>query len=363
MKKLGIYIHIPFCRSKCAYCAFNSFYADFKTQKQYIDNLIKEIELFQYPEEIIADTVYFGGGTPSFLYEGGTTNIINAIKNKFAFSPREMSIECNPESITQSKLDEYKSAGINRISIGLQSASNTLLKKAGRIHTLQDFLQGVQLCEDAGFDNISCDVMLGLPDQSIKDVTNTLNILIDLPVIKHISMYGLKPEKNTPWQDIMVDEDLSADMYDASYDLLTKSGFNRYEISNFCKPGFECIHNIKYWKRQDYIGFGLSAHSLIDNVRYANPDNINDYYNGKKEYLVLNQTQTKEEYIMLALRMDEGININDYNNQFKESFLDVYSKSIEKLSKLGVIELTNHTLKIKSQYMGIMNNIIIEFFN
>ena len=205
--------------------------------------------------------------------------------------------------------------------------------------------------------------MLGLPNQNIDDVIDTLNILFKLPIIKHISMYGLKPEKNTPWQDIVVDEDLSVDMYDAAYGLLLKNGFLRYEVSNFCKPGYECVHNIKYWKRQDYLGFGLGAHSLIDNVRYANADNLKDYYNNKKEWLVLTKKQAKEEHIMLALRMEEGLNITGYNNEFEGDFIKEYFKPIEKLSKLGAIELTKNSLKIKPQYMGVMNSIIAEFFN
>ena len=363
MKKVGVYIHIPFCRSKCAYCAFNSFFADTHTQKEYVNFLIKEIKSFKYDDDIIADTIYFGGGTPSFLYQGGITAIIDALKKRFIFLPREASIECNPESVTKPKLKEYSLAGINRISIGLQSASDALLKNAGRIHTLQDFLNSVQCCQEAGFQNLSCDIMLGLPNQNIDDVIDTLNILFKLPIIKHISMYGLKPEKNTPWQDIVVDEDLSVDMYDAAYGLLLKNGFLRYEVSNFCKPGYECVHNIKYWKRQDYLGFGLGAHSLIDNVRYANADNLKDYYNNKKERLVLTKKQAKEEHIMLALRMEEGLNITGYNNEFEGDFIKEYFKPIEKLSKLGAIELTKNSLKIKPQYMGVMNSIIAEFFN
>ncbi|HEY8423917.1 MAG TPA: radical SAM family heme chaperone HemW [Clostridia bacterium] len=363
MKKVGIYIHIPFCRSKCAYCAFNSFFADFDVQKQYVERLIKEIESFEYKDEILADTVYFGGGTPSFLYEGGVSAIIDALKKRFIYSPREVSIECNPESISQAKLSEYKSAGVNRLSIGLQSASNDLLKKAGRIHTLEDFLRSVRLCKENGFDNVNCDIMIGLPGQSVKDVLDALNILFQFSIVKHISMYGLKPEENTPWQNITVDEDLSADMYDAAYDLLLKNGFIRYEISNFSKPRYECIHNIKYWKRQDYIGFGLSAHSLIDNVRYANPDSLSDYFQGKKSSLKLNEQQIKEEYIMLALRMEEGIDLQDYNRQFGEDFLKSYKRPIDKLSKLGVIELSNEKLKIKPRFMGVMNSVIVEFFS
>ncbi|HEY8443478.1 MAG TPA: radical SAM family heme chaperone HemW [Clostridia bacterium] len=363
MKKVGIYIHIPFCRSKCNYCAFNSFFADIDAQKRYVEYLVKEILSFDYKGEITVDTVYFGGGTPSFLYEGGIIDIVNALKNRFKYLPREVSIECNPESLTQKKLEEYRSAGINRISVGLQSASDRLLKKAGRIHTLDDFLRSIRYCSEAGFDNVNCDIMLGLPRQSVDDVLDTLNILFGLPIIKHISMYGLKVEKNTPWQDIKVDEDLSADMYDAAFDALLKNGFYRYEISNFSKPGFECAHNIKYWTRQDYIGFGLSAHSLLDNVRFANPDSLKDYYEGKKERLELTPAQAEEEFIMLGLRMEKGIDINEYNKQFNVNFTQKYAKPIEKLNRLGVIDLADNILKIKPKYMGVMNSIIVEFFS
>lgn len=363
MKDIAIYIHIPFCRSKCNYCAFNSFYADKETQKEYINHLIKEIHLFSKNNDIMrADTVYFGGGTPSFLYEGGIKSIIEVLKDNFDYEPKEISIECNPESLTDVKLNEYNESGINRISIGLQSASNQLLKEAGRVHSFDDFLNALERCKKAGFDNVNCDIMLGLPNQKPQDVTQTLQLLFQHDIIKHISMYGLKPEKNTPWQDIKIDEDLSADMYDLAFLMLKENGFNRYEISNFAKNGYECKHNIKYWKRKNYIGFGLSAHSLIDNVRYANPDSMTDYINGKKETLVLNQQQIEEEYLMLALRMDEGIDLNDYKQQFNRDFVERFSKPIQKIFKLKVIEIAQNNLRIAPKYMGVMNSIITEFF-
>ena len=363
MKDIAVYIHIPFCRSKCNYCAFNSFYADENFQKEYVRHLIKEIKQFTKNNIMRADTIYFGGGTPSFLYEGGIKSIIDAIKENFVFKANEISIECNPESLIQTKLNEYKECGINRISIGLQTASNNLLKIAGRIHTFDDFKKALDGCKKAGFDNVNCDIMLGLPQQEIRDVTQTLQALFQYDIIKHISMYGLKAEKNTPWQDLAVDEDLSADMYDTAYLMLNDNGFHRYEISNFAKSGYECKHNIKYWKRKDYIGFGLSAHSLIDNVRYANSDKMSDYIIGNKEKLVLSQEQIEEEYIMLALRMDEGINIDDYKKQFKNDFINKYYKPIQKLSKFKVIEQTPQNIKIASRYMGVMNSIILEFFS
>lgn len=363
MKDIAVYIHIPFCRSKCNYCAFNSFYADTDTQKEYVKYLIKEIQEFSKDNKMRADTIYFGGGTPSFLYEGGIKEIIDVLKDNFVFDADEISIECNPESLTPIKLDEYKECKVNRISIGLQTASNELLKIAGRIHTFEDFISALNNCKKAGFDNVNCDIMLGLLEQKTQDVINTLKVLFQYDIIKHISMYGLKAEKNTPWQDIVIDEDMSADMYDVAYLMLIENGFHRYEISNFAKSGFECKHNKKYWQRKNYIGFGLSAHSLIDNIRYANPDNMKDYINNKKEKLVLSQEQIEEEYIMLALRMDEGIDLKDYKEKFDIDFLAKYYKPIKKLSNLKLIEITPKNLRISSQYMGVMNSIIIEFFD
>ncbi len=362
MKEIAVYIHIPFCRSKCNYCAFNSFYADVNAQKEYVKQLINEIKAFSKNNIMRADTVYFGGGTPSFLYQGGIKSIINVLKDNFYFEPNEISIECNPESLTQAKLDEYKESKINRISIGLQSASNELLKLAKRAHNFDDFIKALDNCQKFGFDNVNCDIMLGLPKQKIQDVQNTLNEIFNYDIIKHISMYGLKTEENTPWQNISVDEELSANMYDVAFLMLKDKGFNRYEISNFSKLGYESKHNIKYWKRQDYIGFGLGAHSLVNNIRYANSDNMVDYILGKKEVLVLDQRQIEEEYIMLSLRMDEGIDLNDYKKQFGFDFKEKYFKQLEKLSKLKVIEITPNNLKIVSSYMGVMNSIITEFF-
>lgn len=363
MKDIAVYIHIPFCRSKCNYCAFNSFYADVATQKEYVKHLINEITLFSKNNIMRADTIYFGGGTPSFLYEGGIRSIIDAIKNNFVFEASEISIECNPESLTLTKLIEYKESKINRISIGLQTASDNLLKIAGRIHTFEDFEKALENCKEAGFNNVNCDIMLGIPQQETKDVNHTLQALFQYDSIKHISMYGLTAEENTPWQDVIIDEDVSADMYDSAYLMLKDNGFHRYEISNFAKSGYECKHNRKYWKRKDYIGFGLSAHSLIDNIRYANPDKMGDYIIGKKEKIILSQEQIEEEYIMLALRMDEGIDFNDYTKYFNKDFLYKYTKPIQKLSKLKAIEITPHNIKIASQYMGVMNSIILEFFD
>lgn len=360
MSNLGIYIHIPFCRSKCNYCAFNSFTADIETQKTYIKHLLEEIK--KYDGDKYADTVYIGGGTPSFLYGGGIESVLEEINSKFSLKKNaEITIEGNPESLSLDKLKSWYHLGVNRLSIGLQSASDKVSKNAGRVHNFADFLRAIENADKANFCNVNCDIMLGLPIQTMHDIKDTISQIINFDIIKHISAYGLKAEEGTPWKSLIINEDLSADMYDLAYKMLLDNGFLRYEVSNFARTGYRSRHNINYWRRGNYIGFGLGAHSLIDNVRYANPDKTEDYYAGKKQKAILTPTDIKEEYIMLAFRMDEGIDIKDYNQTFETDFLENYKKIIDKLFKF--LNISQDRISIKPQYMGVMNSIITEFFD
>lgn len=365
-KTVGLYIHIPFCSSKCDYCAFTSFFANEDKQREYIKFLKNEIEQTNYDGKIA--TVYIGGGTPSFLYEGGITEIFESINNTFVLEANcEITIEGNPNSITAQKILEWKANGINRVSVGLQTTNDNLLKFVNRKHNYDDFLKTVEELNNADFNNISCDLMLGLPNQTLDDVKNDLYKILEIgDIIKHISVYGLKVEPNTPLEinNYLVDEDLSADMYDYVCDVLQNAGYYRYEVSNFSKKGYESRHNLNYWSRGNYFGFGLAAHSFINNVRYANPVSLIEYYQGKEETTILTIEDAKEEFIMLALRLCEGIDTQEYQRQFGESFFERYKKAIDKLQNNGLINITEERyISINPKYFGVMNSIIIEFFD
>lgn len=337
--KLGIYIHIPFCIKKCNYCDFLSF--QLMNEDEYIDALCKEIDSFE--RGYIAETVFLGGGTPSIIHEKNIIKIFNKLRKKFVFTKdSEISIELNPKTFTQNKLKTYKEQGINRLSIGCQTTNDTLLKKIGRVHTYQDFLIGYELARKEGFTNINVDIMAQLPTQTIqmhiKDLDNILKLNTE-----HISTYGLIIEEGTPFfilynenegtkLDELMKEDECIKLYETTNKRLHLVGLNQYEISNYAKVGYECRHNIKYWERENYVGFGLGASGCIGNIRYKNTDKFNEYLkcNYLREKEILTQEDINNEIIMLGLRLNKGIdkellfNISDcgtIDNLIKENLL------------------------------------------
>ncbi len=361
-KTYGVYVHIPYCKAKCAYCAFVSG-CDFSSQKQYVSALRREISGLR-EKDITADTVYIGGGTPSCLYRGAIEEIMSALRGSITVTENaEITVEANPESCGASFVDEIKFAGVNRVSIGLQSANDGILSKIGRIHTLSDFFAAVGLLHRRGFDNVSSDIILGLPDESEKDVTDEIGILTDM--CSHISMYALTVEENTPLQKsgYSPDDDRVADMYDIACGMLDKSGFKRYEVSNFARDGRESRHNRKYWSMQPYIGIGAAAHGYDGSrTRYRHTDDVSKYIAGEKTVEVaLSDKDVYNEYIMLALRTERGIDERDFLTRFGYSFAERNSQTLELYEKHGHIVRQGGFIHISPDKMFVMNGIIEDF--
>lgn len=313
---LGVYIHIPFCERKCTYCAFSSF-ADFSQKKQYIDSLCAEIEGFARKGEQI-DTIYIGGGTPSILEPYELEKIFNSLKKTFKINEKsEITIECNPNSVNKEKLELYKLLGVNRLSIGVQSLNDEQLKFVGRLHDSKQALNSIRLAKENGFENISVDLLIGLPNSNPTEFQSHLKILVDEGV-KHISTYMLQIEEGTKLKKMIdinpqlcPDEDNMVDIAIKASDFLKEHGFLHYEVSNYAISGYESRHNFKYWTGEEYVGFGLSAHSFLNGQRIANANNFKDYFERKIAYNeVLTDLQKIEEHIMLGLRCRCGVSIN-----------------------------------------------------
>ena len=276
MERFGIYIHIPFCVKKCSYCDFVSFCSDEKTWEQYTNAVVCEIENKKIENPKKVTTIYIGGGTPSLIPENYIVKIINTVKSRFKIEESaEITIEVNPGTVTEKKLVAYKNVGINRISIGLQSAEDRILKLIGRIHNYQTFLSTYNLTRNIGFENINVDLMLAIPTQTKGELLNTLNKVIELKP-NHISLYSLIVEENTEIKKALevgnleyVDEKVEREMYWKTQRILEKNGYFHYEISNFAKRGFESKHNMDCWNQEEYIGFGIAAHSYINNKRFS----------------------------------------------------------------------------------------------
>lgn len=350
----GLYIHFPFCIRKCAYCAFESV-TDLSIINKYTELLLAELRSRKTLD--IIDTVYFGGGTPSLSIEF-VRSVMAAIRSSYILSKScEISMECNPDSM-KNEPGAFVDAGINRFSIGLQSASDNLLQAIGRVHTSRDFFICVEKLRRSGADNISCDIMLALPGQTVSDAMFTVDAV--KPLVDHLSCYGLMPESGTAMADYKPDEDLAADMYDAVYNALIAAYFNRYEVSNFSKPGFECRHNMGYWTRKNYIGVGAAAHSLVGGERIENPL-LKGYLNGDMpNRYSLSEEEVIKEKIMLSLRMEKGLNLGQFELETGKSLLKIRAKAIEKLLKLGVIEIARGNLRIKRSSFMVMNSILAE---
>ncbi|MBR4270824.1 MAG: radical SAM family heme chaperone HemW [Clostridia bacterium] len=371
---ISLYVHIPFCVSKCTYCSFCSFVPHDDEMAKYLQNLIKEIELVGKKIRKSVFSIYIGGGTPSVLPLGAISQIVEMIKKCFDVLPNvSITIEANPNSINLDKAQEYYACGIRRVSIGLQSASSAVLKTLNRAHNWADFENAIKIVRSVGFEDINADIMLGVPNQSMSDVVDTLEKVIALP-ITHVSAYGLILEEKTPLLDkvqsgeiALPSEDETVDMYDYVVDTLSKNGFFRYEISNFAKVGFESIHNNNYWARGEFIGVGLNAYSFLDGEHYQNTNNFHAYCKKLSENHLPKEQEEKEnpitaqnETIMLALRTTRGLNISKFNKKFGVDFCKKFRNTIDKLIKNDLIVLEKGFLRIKNLYIS--NSIIVEFF-
>lgn len=378
MKELGFYLHIPFCKSKCIYCDFNSFAQKDDCIEPYIKAVKKEIEEYaKQNKDVLIKTIYIGGGTPSYIKEKYIKEIIETIKSNFEIIPNaEITIEINPGTVNRRKLNTYYKAGINRLSIGLQSTNDKLLKQLGRVHDFEDFLETLRLANTIGFSNISADCMIGLPNQTIYDVEETLNVLINLR-LTHISVYSLIVEPNTPLEKKinsgelkLPDEEIERYMYWFAKRKLEENGYLHYEISNFAKPLFRSKHNMDCWNQKEYKGFGVSASSYENEIRYTNISSIEKYVenvqNGqfKKNYIV-EEKQDREtmmkEYMLLGLRKITGVSINQFRKKFGTIPIFKYNKEITKLTNEGLIESNGINIRLSKKGLDLANLVWEEF--
>lgn len=376
MKDIGIYVHIPFCKSKCYYCDFNSYTNKNDLIENYVKALIDELSE-KSSQNYRVNTIFIGGGTPSYIDERYIISIINQIKqNYYIIKDAEITIEANPGTVNKNKLEEYKKIGINRISIGLQTSNNEILKKIGRIHTFEQYLETIELVKKVGFKNINSDIIIGLPGQTIEDVNNTLKELIKLE-IEHISVYSLIVEEGTKIKKMILNkemtlpaENIERKMYWMAKKLLERSGYKHYEISNFSKPGFSSKHNLDCWNQKEYLGVGVSASSYIDGVRFSNISCSEEYINNinNKQFsqnTVTEEIQNKEdmqnEFMMLGLRKIDGVSIDDFINKFGTSPISIYKEKINNLEAKGLIEIKNNNIQLSDSGIDLANLVWQEF--
>ena len=368
-RKLGIYIHIPFCRSKCLYCDFCSKPSrDEEKIAQYVKRLVQDIKDYKTDVDYApADTVYFGGGTPTLMMGEQFSEILSAVKERFKIADgAEISSECNPRTVDSKKLEAMLAAGVNRLSIGMQSGIDEELKKLGRAHKFSDVVHTVKMAREVGFSNISLDIMYGIPDQTKESLKETLIKAMELAP-EHLSLYALKIEEGTPFykmQDKLTlpDDDTTADMYLEICDYLAKNEYNKYEISNFSKVGFESRHNLKYWKYDDYIGFGPSAHSFVDGVRIENFPLVDEYISGEDivcSATKIERTEQMNEYVMLSMRLATGVDVKIFKEKFGVDFFRIFGEKFKKFSP-EFVRLENGSCAFTEKGFLVSNYILSE---
>lgn len=395
--ELGIYLHIPFCKKKCDYCDFISFpYSQaIELVEKYIETMEAEIDSYDLTSYNVT-TIYMGGGTPSILPSKEIEKLLNKIKTKLEENKNEtkwedieITIEVNPGTVDKNKLKTYKKSGVNRLSIGLQTTNNKLLKQIGRIHTYEEFLNTYQMAKEIGFQNCNVDLMLGLPNQTIQDLKQSLEKILELNP-NHISVYSLIVEEGTPIERKLQkgelelpDEDTERQMYWYVKNTLELNGYEHYEISNFAKKGKQSKHNLNCWHQKEYIGIGISAHSYLNGVRYCNSSEIDKYIKNinKKEFNIndiinlcngdtkilkkidevyeINEIQSledkKREYMLLGLRKLEGIKISSFKEKFIENPIYVYHKELEKLVSEKLIKVEGDWIKLTNKGLDLAN--------
>ena len=373
-KKLGIYIHIPFCARKCNYCDFLSAPETRETKERYLSLLDREMQLYK---EIVsareADTLFIGGGTPSFLETDLTDKLLCSVKTWIpSENLKEFTIECNPNSVTEEKLNLYKEAGVTRISLGMQSACDEELKKLGRLHSVKEFEKTYELVRKHGFERVNIDVMAAIPGQTIESYKHTLEYVVGLSP-EHISSYSLIIEEGTPFyekyrENPPVDEDTDRQMYDLTKEILGRHGYHRYEISNYAKEGQECIHNLKYWQGGDYLGLGLGAASCMEHERWSNVRGLTDYEDricrGQKpveQTEELGEEEQKAEFMFLGLRCMEGVSAERFEKKFHQSVEERYGKVLHKYENMGLMRLANGNWQLTEQGIDVSNHIFADF--
>lgn len=344
----GVYVHIPFCLRKCLYCSFNSYSGMEEYFDRYADALLREAEKYEKQE---AATIYFGGGTPTCLPCGTLIKIIKGVSARFPCSG-EITVEANPATVTKSDLLKLREAGINRISIGIQSFDSGELLALGRLHTPEDAREAVLWAYEAGFRNISGDLMFAIPNQTMESLCNSLKIMCSLPVT-HISAYSLSVDDGTPFYDMKLslpDEETERQMYYRITEMLGDKGFEHYEISNYAKKGFRSVHNTGYWTGREYIGLGAGAHSYFGGERYSNASDIRQYINnpGEKENVtVIDEAEKRREHYILSLRLLDGTE-------------DIGHKNVPVLIKHGLLERQGSRVRLTKKGIDLANYVFRE---
>ena len=375
-KEIGIYVHIPFCKRKCDYCDFISYSNKDSKIEEYVEAVKKEIEFQKIKSNVT--TIYIGGGTPSYIDSIYIKDIMNEISKKNISTKAEITIEVNPGTVTLEKLQDYKEVGINRLSIGLQSTQNELLKQVGRIHTYEQFLETYKMARKVGFKNINVDLMLGLPNQRIKDLKESLENLIQLAP-EHISVYSLIVEDGTPIANKIKKEELKLpeeeterNMYWYDKNTLELNEYKHYEISNFAKKGHESIHNLNCWKQKEYIGIGVAAHSYRDITRYSNTDNLGEYIRNVQKgnfernriiHEIQKEDDTKKEYMILGLRQIDGVQISKFKEKFVDNPIYLFRNQLKKLVDQELINIEEDNIKLSNKGIDLANLVWEEFID
>ena len=379
-KKLELYVHIPFCEKKCLYCDFLSFSAEDDLHKAYVDKLIEEIRVQakNYSDYQIS-SIFIGGGTPSVIKAVYISNIMSAIYEAFIVeSLAEVTIECNPGTVDIDKLLVYKQSGINRISVGLQSSIDKELQHLGRVHTYADFLYSYEKIRESGYKNVNIDLMSALPWQTLDSWKSTLKKVVMLKP-EHISAYSLIIEEGTEFSKIygspegrkfLPTEEVERDMYHSTIDILKNYGYERYEISNYAKPGYESKHNIGYWTGEEYLGFGIGASSYVYGRRFHVEKDIKKYLdiNMKRDIMPLYQNihelstkEKMEEFMFLGLRLTKGVLVTDFYDRFGMELIDVFEKPIQKNISFGLLKYENLYLRLTDKGLDLSNRVMGDF--
>ena len=367
---IGVYIHIPFCRQKCSYCDFLSWPQHEGSIPAYVEGLVREIGLYR---GVLANrqvsTVFFGGGTPSLLSGAEVSTILRAIKSVSDLSPgAEISLEANPETLWEEKVQQYAAAGVNRLSIGLQSTHPHLLQSIGRMHSVEDFYKSVEWSRRAGIQNINGDLIFGIPGQRLGDWKESLTELAELK-LPHLSCYGLTYEEGTPLTSQMegglvvpVEEDSEWRMFRHGIEWLQSRGYTHYEISNYALPGFECRHNINYWENGEYIGLGAGAHGFYDESRRENATSLKDYLKLilENEKPIIHQQRVSKnasinETCFLGLRMMKGISVENFQQRYGLSLMEAYPEELPRLMDRGLLEYVDGHVRLTKKGIDLSN--------
>lgn len=348
----GIYIHVPFCRAKCYYCDFNSYPDKDNLIAAYFKAMETELEFYgnKFKSRVI-DTIFIGGGTPSYPDEKYIIQVLDVCRRNFNLSDNaEITIESNPGTLSREKIRAYRQSGINRLSIGLQAWQDRLLKKMGRIHTVEEYINNFAMAREEGFENISTDLIFAIPGQTLEDWCETLENVVAMGP-EHISCYSLQIEEGTLFGKLYsegrltpVEDELDREMYYRAKEILGNAGYKHYEISNFARPGYQCRHNLIYWQTAQYIGIGAGAHSYIEGKRFNNVYSPEEYINltqlGKstvENVISIDKEGAMSEYMILGLRLIDGINSKDFERRFDEDLWKVFGEQLEKLAVRGLI--------------------------